>query len=228
MAATLTEQVLLEGAWHALAQAGRLLNSAFSLFQANDASTALAIAMFGREELGRSRLLRDCAREVREGFALTVHDVRNRCEDHVAKQSESAFCIVLRPPMDSALGRAMTIMSQPDPSSREWQDAKDMLDAAIGSKQKRQPQQRHDSRCNALYVDLNSSGTGWHRPTEIAEDDARNAIQEALNDYRLERERLTNPALAIANPVHVSVKDMTEARARMAVEVDLPPAPLWL
>lgn len=44
-AGTVTEQVLLEGAWYALAQAGRLLNSATTLYVANDGSTALAIAM---------------------------------------------------------------------------------------------------------------------------------------------------------------------------------------
>lgn len=225
-AGTVTEQVLLEGAWYALAQAGRLLNSATTLYVANDWSTALAVAMFGREEVGRSRLLRDCAREVREGRTLTAHDVRKRSDDHVEKQSASAFSAVLRPRMDSALGKALVTLSQCDPSSKEWQDANILVESATNAKQKNQSQQRHESRCNALYVDLSAYATRWYRPTDISKDDAREGISQAVNDYGLERERFINSQLAITVPPHVSRDEMLAARERMSDPVDLP-APMW-
>jgi AbiV family abortive infection protein len=91
MVMNVTEQMLLEGSWWALKQAGRLLESATMLFESGDFSTALAVAMFGREELGQSRLLRDCAWEVREGKVPQPDEIKRRCKDHVKKQEASAF-----------------------------------------------------------------------------------------------------------------------------------------
>ena len=62
-----SEQTLLQGSWYALEQAGRLLRSAVALFESGDPSTAVAVAMFGREELGRSRILRVLAQQVKAG-----------------------------------------------------------------------------------------------------------------------------------------------------------------
>jgi AbiV family abortive infection protein len=87
----ISEQTLLEGSWHALVQAGRLLRSAVLLFDSGDASSALMLAMFVREELGRSRLLRMCAGEVNAGQLYTPCEVAAKCDDHVAKQETSAF-----------------------------------------------------------------------------------------------------------------------------------------
>src|SRR6266566_5212144 len=112
MTTNVDEQTLLEGSWWALEQAGRLLRSATVLFKSGDCSTALAVAMFGREELGRSRLLRDCAREVREGNLLQPHKITERCKDHVRKQKASAFHITLSPPSDSQLGKDLRSLNE--------------------------------------------------------------------------------------------------------------------
>jgi AbiV family abortive infection protein len=218
----LTDQLLLEGAWHALAQAGRLLNSAATLYVAGDASTALAIAMFAREELGRSMLLRECAREVRGGKILSTKDVTKRCDSHVAKQAASAFSIVLR----GGIRQALTDLSSHDPLSERGQAADAMVRSAVSAKQKRQPQQRHDDRCNALYVDLNEVGTAWRCPTDIQKDEARNGIGEAVSDYAMERERLLNSQTAITIRPHVMREEMISAKAQMSVSVDVP-APIW-
>jgi AbiV family abortive infection protein len=79
----ISEQTLLEGSWHAVVQAGRLLHSAVLLFDSGDASSALVLAMFGREELGRSRLLRTCAGEVNAGQLYTPSEIAAKCDDHV-------------------------------------------------------------------------------------------------------------------------------------------------
>src|SRR5215467_306493 len=107
MTTNVTEQTLLEGSWYALEQAGRLLESATGVFESGDVSTALALAMFGREELGRSRLLRDCAGEVGKGKSLQPDAIERRCVDHVKKQEASAFATRLSPPPDSQVGQAL-------------------------------------------------------------------------------------------------------------------------
>src|ERR1700722_1238991 len=85
----ISEQTLLEGSWHALVQAGRLLRSAVLLFDSGDASSASVLAMFVREELGRSRLLRICAGEVKAGQLYTPSEIAAKCDDHVARQASA-------------------------------------------------------------------------------------------------------------------------------------------
>lgn len=229
MTMNVTEQTLLEGSWWALEQAGRLLRSAITLLESGDPSTALAVAMFGREELGRSRLLRDCAQEVHEGKALQAHEITKRCEDHVRKQGASAFGVTLRPSSDSQIGKALSAMTQHEPGSEEWSNANDLVNSAADAKQKRQPHDRHQARCKGLYVDLNDSGTNWLRPIEISREEARINISDAVNDYAQEVDRLTNEGLRTSlqqNFPRLNVEAMSEARTRMPHAVDLP-RPVW-
>src|SRR5580700_10507363 len=96
MVTNVSEQTLLEGSWLALAQAGRLLRSAGMVLQSGDPSSAVVLGMFGREEMGRSRLLRDLSGEVSSGKTFTVKEVARYCGDHVDKQSATALSTVLR------------------------------------------------------------------------------------------------------------------------------------
>lgn len=229
MTSNVAEQTLLEGSWWALGQAGRLLRSATTLFESGDFGTALAVAMFGREELGRSRLLRNCAREVREGKTLQAHEITKRCEDHVRKQEASAFGITLRPSSDSQLGKALSALTEHEPGSEQWNNANDVINSAADAKRKRQPHERHQARCSSLYVDLNDPGTDWLRPVDISREEARINISDAVNDYAQEVDRLTNeglrPTLQQHFP-HLSVEAMSVARARMSHAVDIP-RPIW-
>lgn len=220
-----TEQTLLEGSWYALEQAGRLLRSATSIFESGDFSTALAVAMFGREELGRSRLLRECSREVHDGKPLQAHEITKRCEDHVRKQAASAFGTTLRPPANSQLGMALHAVSAYQPGSAEWNKANDVINSAVEAARKRQPHDRHEARCDGLYVDLNDLGTGWLRPIDISKEEARTHISDALNDYAQEVDRLSNeglhPTLEQHAP-HVRASAMAAARAAMSQSVEIP------
>jgi AbiV family abortive infection protein len=67
---------IVRGAWYALQQEGRLLHSAVAVFATGDASTALALAMLAREELGKANMLRDLAWRVQvRGTQGTVREV---------------------------------------------------------------------------------------------------------------------------------------------------------
>jgi AbiV family abortive infection protein len=195
MTGNVSEQTLLEGAWFALEQAGRLLHSAKVLFEIGDFSTAVAVAMFSREELGRSRLLRVCSRDVRKGQVLQTKDITKRCQDHVVKQNASVGSITLRTTNDTELGKALQTQREYAPSSAQWKRAESFINSAHEAKQKRQPNERHQLRCSSLYVDINGMGTDWARPVEIFKEEARNHICDAVNDYSHEVDRLTNEDL---------------------------------
>jgi AbiV family abortive infection protein len=227
VATSVSEQTLLEGSWYALEQAGRLLHSSKILFESGDFSTALAVAMFGREELGRSLLLRDCAKEVSEGGTLRTEQITKRCENHVKKQAASAFGITLRPSSDSELGRALNAKFKHAPGSDEWARAESFINSASEAKQKRQPDERHQLRCSSLYVDISAMGTDWARPVEISKEDALNNIYDAINDYSQEIDRLTTIELRSILEQHsprVRAEAMSIAREKMVSMNILPPA----
>jgi len=181
--------------------------------------------MFGREELGRSRLLRDCAREVCNGKLLTPAKINKRCRDHAGKQKLATFHITLKPTLGSQEHKALTDLNEHKPGSEEWNEARDVLDSAVEEERKRQPKKRHLRRMSSLYVDLNASGTEWLRPVNITEDEARSEINSAISDYNHEVDRLINeeshPTLEQYQP-QLSVKAMSIARSKMSHSVDIP------
>ena len=75
------EQTLPQGSWYALEQTGRLLRSAVVLFESGDPSTAVAVAMFGREELGRSRILRVLAQQGKTQRCRGQEVVQGACDE---------------------------------------------------------------------------------------------------------------------------------------------------
>lgn len=82
-----TPQYLLEGALYALEQCGILLHDAITLYHDGAYPSAIVLAAFAREELGRFRILLDLRKEVLGGQRkLTTKDIQKECEDHVRKQ----------------------------------------------------------------------------------------------------------------------------------------------
>jgi hypothetical protein len=75
-----------------------------------------------------------------------------------------------------------------------WTAAKEQLEKLHRQKAKRAPSERHKQRMNALYVDPIPGG--WNRPTmKISQAVASDYLQEALNDYRGQYDRYTNPEI---------------------------------
>jgi len=124
------------------------------------------------------------------------------------------------------LGKALRSLNEYEPSSEQWHNAESDINSAVKAKLKRQPDERHQARCSALYVDLNDLGTEWLRPSvNIAEDEARTEINSTISDYNREVDRLTNeelhPTLEQYQP-HLSVEAMSIARSKMSHPVDIP------
>jgi AbiV family abortive infection protein len=220
-----TEQTLLEGSWFALQQAGRLLVTAVAIYEHGDHSTAASTAMFAREELGRSRLLRGCAAEVRGGRVLSAKAVNARCDEHAEKQQASAFSITLRPAVGSVPWKALNALSDTLPGGPEWDAAERVLKQATDAKGKRQPHYRTTVRARGLYVDLDDTGKKWLRPVHMDKTEALYELSSAIGDYNLEASRLTDEGLKQVTrqyQPHVQVEEMINARRKMVEQIELP------
>jgi hypothetical protein len=81
-------QYLLEGAVYALEQAGRLLQDAHLLYKNQRYGSAIVMALFAREEIGRYQLIRQLRKKMMETDGVVLaEDIDRACDDHVRKQS---------------------------------------------------------------------------------------------------------------------------------------------
>jgi AbiV family abortive infection protein len=212
---TISADDLLKGAWHALEQAGILFDNAVLLFDADQWATSVGVAMLGREEFGRSRILRDLAAKAAT-TPVSVSEVRARCEDHAEKQAKGIASHVFKPPPDSALGRAISTLTEKLPSSPEAAAANAVIDSAVKAQRKRLPHERHEQRMQAFYVDVTDSGN-WVRPVTIRRDEAREIVEQAVNDYAV---KFHNLETATHAPDMNRVKKLMEPAPQL-------PQPRW-
>ncbi len=212
----LTGIVLRQGAWYAVEQGGRLLQSSGLLLKAGDFCTAVGLAMFAGEELGRSTILRKLAARADSGESISPQAVLNACEDHVEKQRLGNFGIEFNTNRETGLGKLLVKSFDAPVGSKEHQDAEAQIKEAMQAKEKRLPSERHDLRMSAFYVDLTGSGQ-WRRPSSIDQETAQRAVQEVLNNYLPERDRLLTGLSAAAD-----VSEMAEALEKMNPQPNLP------
>src|SRR5260370_31203315 len=178
-----TGQSLLEGSAYAQEQCGLLLNDAAILFKANSYASALLLAAFAREELGRSRILFDLhLAMVEKGETVTEKDVQRKCADHVTRQARAQLSIVQRADANTTVGKLMKTVLFAKPTTQAYKEADAKLEAVGRRIAKRAPQERHDTREKSLYVDLRDGL--WNRPTKmISKDLAQTFLTDAVNDY---------------------------------------------
>jgi len=213
-------KTLRQGAWYALEQAGRLLHAAAVVADDGDPITGAALAMFGREELGRSKILRELANRVDQGGLLEAAEVREACDDHVRKQSAGAFSTTLRADPSTGVYTALREMLGTELGSNAWKAAKQTVDLASDVQRKRNPRRRHSIRTGGLYVDLDDAGLRWRRPCIRDTSEARNEITDAVSDYAAERDRLRPEVIDQDHP------EMACALASMPSKITLP-EPRW-
>ena len=179
-----TQEHLLKGAAYALQQSGLLLRDANTLYRSGAYASAVVLAAFGREELGRWKLLLKLRKEVVTGKQLSLDDVKKSCGDHVGRQRAATLSVTLR---DTGSGSVLKAMSKADFGSDEWRSAREAADKLVALKKKRLPDDRHLTRMSALYVDPISL-TEWNRPAKkVTKEFARDFIMDAANDYSLQQ-----------------------------------------
>ena len=180
---TVTPQFLLEGAVYALEQCGLLLRDANLLYRSRRYASAVALAAFAREELGRWTILLDLRRKVLGGDRLTIKQIQEACADHVRKQGAGMKSITMRADRNSGVGKILHVRMKAPPGTTERTAADDQIEKLDQQKKRREPDERHRLRMSALYVDLTSAAQ-WNRPAkEISAMSAHNFISDAVNDY---------------------------------------------
>jgi AbiV family abortive infection protein len=196
MTQPVTSEYVLEGAAYALEQCGLLLRDANTLYRAKAYASAVALAAFAREELGRWRVLLDLRREAIGGRQLTVEDVKDRCGNHVVKQKAAMLSITMRTDKESGLGKLLNARSNAKPGSNERKAADKQVKDIDDKMEKRVPGDRHVQRMSALYVDPISSTTEWNRPSaNETQETAHNSIVDTVNEYSGQVERYSHPEI---------------------------------
>ena len=123
--------VLLRGAWYAIEQCGLLLRDAVALHRAKAYPSAVALALLGREELGRYKILLDFWKTAAKGAILpSVAEVRAACDDHEKKQRRAQLSLTYRSDGSGELAKLLWVRMKSPPHSAEWKEAAAKLEAA--------------------------------------------------------------------------------------------------
>ena len=199
MRSKVSGDVLLRGAWYAAQQGGYLFEHAVVLFDAGAYSSAVALALLGREQLGQYKILRDLWRNAVAGAAVSPDEVRKACEDHVEKQRRGAGSLEYRTSLDTGFGKLLHSLFSLLPSSGPARKLRESIHKIDRQKTKRLPGERHAARMRSMYVDLDDASQAWLRPSSITEVEARTEVQHAVNDYSVQRDQLTTPEIGRAH-----------------------------
>ena len=178
-----TPKFLLEGSYYALVQCGRLLTGAAILYKAGEYATAVGLAALAHEELGRSRYLKDQRKRVIGGGVVSVEKIRETCREHKLKQAWGQSSVFQRFSVDSGPGKLLENRHRAAPRSKERQEYDWQVDEVTERQMGRTPQDRHNKRMKAFYVEPNSLDTDWDKPWEMDKEEAQDFIEAALNDY---------------------------------------------
>src|SRR5439155_9354315 len=119
----------------------------------------------------KARLLFQLSHEAVNGRSVTVDDITDICEDHIAKQTAAQIAVSISAGRDS---RLVEVMAR---ASREAA-AREELERVIRAKARRTPTDRHEERMKALYVDIKEDGSGWSRPCDYSREDARGKLTD--------------------------------------------------
>jgi AbiV family abortive infection protein len=195
-----TEKTLIEGVWYAMEQAGRLITSAVAVYEVGDFSSSIVLAMFAHEELGRSRILLDMAVNVHQGKKIHPDEVRKQCNIHIEKQRYGALSVTYHGKRGEPLAEALNQQMNTQPGSAEFTLARQIIDQETAKIADAQPKNRHDTRMEAVYVDLNDDGKSWKRPMRFTKQEAFTLINDSANDYSTGSQWFTEPLFSSNDP----------------------------
>ena len=182
----LTHTDLLHGALYAIQQAGFLLHDAVALYKRGRYSSAVVLAVFCREELGRTQIFLEARESSLASAPVSADFVRKQCDDHVEKLRRGQTGTVMRwgPEYRERLEGLFK-----NPQTEEYRKARALADEMVKRKAKREPQDVHERRLSALYVEPNEAGH-WNRPSETSKEEAQELVGDVANDYAMRRDQL--------------------------------------
>ena len=176
---------LLHGAIYALEHGGNLLGDAVGLWQRTSYSSGVILAVFAREEIGRSKICAAAWREVLAGANVSTEDLAKRCAHHVAKLKAGRVGLTLRLTAEPGQGAFIKALAR-GPDAEGYREARERVDAMFKALTKRdEAGETHALRCRAQYVD--TTPTGWNRPAETSREESSELICDVANAYAVRR-----------------------------------------
>jgi AbiV family abortive infection protein len=177
----LTAEDLLHGAIYALDQAGHLLHDAQSLYRAGRYSSALALSVFCLEEMGRTGILFRNRVAALQGKPVSVQSIKRQCSNHAAKLAKgytgaADIASLGRPELFEAIFMA----TWGDESQKR---AMELAHSMAKRKAKREPNDLHQQRLSALYVEPGDESTDWNRPSEVTQTESLWVLRKAADEY---------------------------------------------
>jgi AbiV family abortive infection protein len=203
MADSVTPEYLLKGAVYSLEQCGVLLRDAALLYRNEAYSSAVVLAAFAREALGQWKILLGLRAEVLNGKTRTIAEIKERCNDHVAKQRAGMLSVTMRADRDTGAGRLLMSRMTGQSGTEEAKRTDDALTQITRRMKGAVPTERHKQRELALYVDPIEplAVDRWNRPlTEITKSKAHDFLEDARNDYAIQLSNHDLPLLKHFDP----------------------------
>jgi len=198
-----------------------MLRDAVTLHDAGAYSSAVALALFAREELGRHRILVDFWKRAHAGSPPTANAARAACDDHVEKQRHGQLSNTYYLEGDTGLARLVRVKIDYPPDSPEYKRATEELARIDKMVSKRPPGDRHTSRTRAIYVDLDESGERWNRPSRCTRIESDRCLRNAVGDYSVQAEEMQTPVL-----LKIREPDLSDAVEAWQARPPLPPT-IW-
>jgi AbiV family abortive infection protein len=197
---SVTADFLLKGAVYSLEQCGTLLHDAVTLHKNGAHSSAIVLAAFAREELGRSQILLNLRKAVIAGKSVTLQDIKDKCQDHLKKQDWAQLSTVQRVSGDGGLAKLLRKKAGASPQSEDYKDASKQLEDITNQQRGRNPDARHRQRLSALYVEPTANGLDWNRPKQTSSDEATQFLIDAVNDYAGQYDRFQSGSIEFIDP----------------------------
>lgn len=190
-----TPLYLVKGAIYALEQCGLLLVDAVTLIDKKSYSSAVVLAAFAREELGRSEILINFFDVVvKKGQAVMIEEINNACKNHIEKQKWGQLSTIFRFQNDSKGGKLMLRRIELSRlgkfQSEEYKEIETKVAEMMERIRRRTPSDRHRARAEALYVQPTYDGSDWNIPKKVSPEFARNFVADTSGDYALLRQIL--------------------------------------
>jgi AbiV family abortive infection protein len=179
-ATIVSTHTILAGVFFALRQAWELLSAATILQEAGKFPSAYGLAVFCREEIGKSKLLEKRWKDSLAGKLVSAQDLNSGdLRSHARK---------LR-----AVGKVLSegVFSQgvpPDPGSSEANELLHHIRQINIRARELDPDRTHLRRQRAFYVEMHEAGVGWWKPWDFFDRArSRGEILEAESAYLLRR-----------------------------------------
>lgn len=183
-----TAEFLLEGAFYALEQAGYLLQDARVMYDRKRWPSSFALAVLGREEIGRARIYLRERKAVLSGNTVTLQSLKAKVSGRGAHEKK----ITAAQQTTGVFASLGYWDESPEPGSPEGKQEHERLQQEIQILEQQQPKEAQQRKLRALYVDPAEDGSYWHRPiAEIAPDEADLRLVEA--ELQIQRRKLLNP-----------------------------------